>query len=140
MQSRDHKALTSWCYRISNNVGLIQGALKLFSNARLPRAVHKHPAKEEVLDAPASAPRWRPLPVVNYSPGAPRKKADWLKSWCWTSSRAMCTATATAPAPLRKTRWPLPWRKSWWPAGRTATCPRRSACLPTCRTWTANRH
>ena len=43
------------------------------------------------------------------------------------------------PAPLRKTRWPWPWRKSWWATGKTAACPRRSACLPTCRTCTANR-
>ncbi len=56
-------------------------------------------------------------------------KAGWQKSWCWTSSRAMCTATP--PAPLPKTRWPLPWRKSWWPAGRAGRLPQGAArvCL-----------
>ena len=29
---------------------------------------------------------------------------------------------ATPPAPLRKTRWPWRWRKSWWPVGKTAAC------------------
>ncbi|WP_396435414.1 DUF924 family protein [Limnohabitans sp.] len=30
----------------------------------------------------------------------------------------------------RKTRWPWRWRKSWWPVGKTAACPCRSAALP----------
>ncbi len=50
-------------------------------------------------------------------------------------SRNVYRDTARA---LRKTRWPLRWRKSWWPAGKTAACPPRSAYLPTCPTCTAN--
>jgi Bacterial protein of unknown function (DUF924) len=53
----------------------------------------QHLAKDAALD---EAIRTRMGPTlesaVSCLPGAPRPRGAWQKYWCWTSSRAMCTA------------------------------------------------